>query len=271
MDADDLTICVLTHNGRQVLKRCLDALFLARPEGTRLTVIDNGSTDGAGSVGLEYGATVIYADNQHGFLTGLNAAFSTASTPWVCFLQNDVLVRPDTFLPFFRTVFKPDGVTQLHLQNEDGSVNHIGGQYVWPGVGLGNRRLCPDYRFLPVDLFATAAFVMSAHTYRVVGAFDTALAPAYYEDVDYSLRLEQHGIGRYVARDAIATHLSTYTFHQTHTKLQLSALCRRNRRAVVQKHFTGLNRMARLAGLRVLDTLTTDRFHGDTYCPSSIT
>ena len=267
MAPDDLTIVVLTHNGRDVLKRCLDALFLARPDGAQLTVIDNGSTDGAGSIGLEYGVTVIYADNQHGFITGLNAAFQTASTPWVCFLQNDVLVRPDTFDPFFSKDFPANGVTQLHLQNQDGSVNHVGGQYIWPGVGTGNRRLCPDYAFLPVDLFATAAFVMSTHTYQVVRAFDTALAPAYYEDVDYSLRLAQHGIPRYVARDAIATHLSTYTFHRTHTKPQLSALCRKNRRYVVEKHFTGMNRMVRLAGLSVLDTLTTDRWHGDTYRP----
>ena len=268
MDASDLTVCVLTHNGSAVLKRCLDALFFARPHQTRLTVIDNASTDDSPSVALDYGATVIYADNQHGFITGLNAAFQTASTPWVCFLQNDVLVRPDTFEPFFRDDFPVDGVTQLHLRNEDGTVNHVGGQYVWPGVGLGNRRLCPDARFLPVDLFATAAFVMSTHTYRVVGGFDTALAPAYYEDVDYSLRLARHGIGRYVARDAKATHLSTYTFHRTHTKPQLSALCRQNRRTVVRKHFTGVNRMARLAGLSVLDMVTTDRRHGDTYRPS---
>ena len=209
-----------------------------------------------------------YSDNRHGFITGLNDAFHATSRPWVCFLQNDVLVRPDTFDSFFSRDFPENGVTQLHLQNEDGSVNHVGGQYIWPGVGIGNRRLCPDYAFLPVDLFATAAFVMSQHTYRVVGAFDTDLAPAYYEDVDYSLRLAAHGIPRYVARDAVATHLSTYTFHQTHSKAQLSAICRANRRTVAEKHFTGVNRMARLAGLGVLDILTTDRLHGDTYRPS---
>lgn len=268
MDPHDLTVCVLTHNGKDVLKRSLEALFYAMRPGMPLVVIDNGSTDGCGSLAMQWGATVMYADNQHGFLTGLNVAFQTASTPWVCFLQNDVLVRPDTFDPFFSLDFPAHGVTQLHLQNVDGSVNHIGGQYLWPGIGLSNRRLRPDYAFLPIDLFATAAFVMSTRDFRIVGAFDTHLDPAYYEDVDYSIRLASHGIPRYVARDAIATHLSTYTFHRTHSTAQLSEICRRNRRWVVKKHFTGWNRRMRLAGLGILDTLTTDLHHGDTYRPS---
>lgn len=269
MAPDELTVCVLTHNGREVLGRCLEALFYAMRPGMALRVIDNASTDHSASLALKWGATVCYADNRHGFITGLNTAFQTASTPWVCFLQNDVLVRPTTFDWFVAPpLLPPEGVYQLHLQNPDGSVNHIGGQYLWPGVGLGNRRLCPESTYQPVDLFATAAFVMARSTFHRVGPFDTNLAPAYYEDVDYSLRLEAVGIPRYVVREAIATHLSTYTFHRTHTKAQLSALCRRNRRYVVEKHFRGVNRLTRLAGLRVLDTLTGDWRHGDTYRPS---
>ena len=269
MDAHDLSLVILNHNGGNLLWRCLHSLSQSHLTGVDIVVVDNASTDGSECTAEQWEVRLIRADNRYGFLTGLNTAFQATTRPWVGFLQNDVMVHDTTFVPFLYTPHPTDGILQLHLQNPDGSVNHIGGQYLWPGVGLGNRRLCPDAAFLPVDLFATAAFLMPRAIYERVGPFDIQFAPAYYEDVDYSLRCERLEIPRYVARDAIATHLSTYTFHRTHTKSQLSALCRKNRRYVVEKHFTGVNRMSRLAGLRVLDTITSDWHHGDTYRPST--
>ena len=243
-----LSVVVLNHNGKAVLSRCLAAARRSLPSGAELVVVDNGSTDGSGSAATTFGARLVRANNEHQFITGLNTAFTATDRKWVLFLQNDVLLRPETIanLSESASIFR---VNQPLLLNEDGTVNHAGVKYVWPGVGLGlgyGQSSNPLPHLIPV--FSTACFLMHRSVYDHVGPFDIHLAPAYYEDVDYSLRWGES----YLVPKAIATHLSTFTFHRTHSKAQLAAICQRNRRYVVRKHYRGIDQWMRLRGLDVV-------------------
>jgi len=50
MSVPPLAICVIVHNGQDVLGKCLDAASEAAPAGAELVVVDAGSTDGSDAI-----------------------------------------------------------------------------------------------------------------------------------------------------------------------------------------------------------------------------
>ena len=263
----DHTVVILNHNGEDILLSCLEVA--TNQDGAEVVVLDNASTDSSADVAKTFGVEVLHADNRHQFITGLNEAFRQTDTPWVLFLQNDVLLDAHCVerLMHMTEAYGTHTIYQPILFNTDESYNHCGGQYFWPGIGRGYPKPLNKQRCYQVPLFSTACFLMHRKAYEWIGPFDVALAPAYYEDVDYSLRAVRKRIRCMVVPCATATHLSTFTFTQLHSKRVLSEICQRNRKHVVRKHTRGLDRLTRLAGLTVLDTLATgiSHLHGDTY------
>ena len=82
--------------------------------------------------------------------------------------------------------------------------------------------------------------MMQKSTFDFVGKFDENLAPAYWEDVDYTIRAHRlgfktkKGVGR-------AIHYANWSFSKVYSKKQMSNWCRRNAFYIFRKHF--LNRV----------------------------
>src|SRR3990167_9478569 len=155
---DDLTIAVLSHNTEATLDRCLGALVM-RPDESHLVLLDNASTDSSVSIARTYGATIVHLDNKQQFLTGLNAALALGGQ-WLLFISNDVFLHPgclETLLLYAKIL--PPCILQPALYNVNGSPNHLGAHYRWPGVGITRRRHGSN-PIEPVQLFATSCFLI---------------------------------------------------------------------------------------------------------------
>ena len=249
-----LSIVILTYNRPELVP---DAVAAAQEQQVDdVVVLSNGGNDPHLSKRLN---VRVYerGTNQDQLIGGLNAAFQAAQYPWVLFQSDDVRLDPDCVSQLFKAVWKYDtqAVYQPVLYDPQGRVNHAGMAYVWPGLGLGYRRPVHPTAPYPVPCFTSGCFLMHRDTFNLVGLWDTQFAPAYYEDVDYSLRCHQAGIPTYVVPKAQATHLSTATFTSLYAQAKLSQFCQQHARRVVRKHYRGVDRALRLGGLLAVQAL----------------
>jgi glycosyltransferase involved in cell wall biosynthesis len=87
-------VLVSTFNSARDLDECLRAARAMLPV-RRLIVVDHRSTDGTREIAARWGAEVHDEDLGLGYSRTL--ALSLATTPWVLFLDSDVIVRSPTF------------------------------------------------------------------------------------------------------------------------------------------------------------------------------
>lgn len=205
------TVSILNYNGAGIIQRSVDSVLRQTRKPDEILVIDNNSTDDSWKIVEKDVTRVVHADNKFQFITGLNTAFGEAKGDVVTFMENDILLHNK----FLQTT-----------KDEDGDI------------------LCP--KFYGVDGkpykvewyagFLSACFTMQKSTFDFVGKFDEALAPAYWEDVDYSIRAKRMGFS---CRKNIgkAVHYANWSFSKVYSKKQMGSWCKRNAWYIARKHY----------------------------------
>ncbi len=85
----DVDVIVPVRNERDALPWLLERI----PQGVRVIVVDNGSTDGSGELAASLGATVV-RESVPGFGSACFAGLMAASRPIVCFIDGDGSIDP---------------------------------------------------------------------------------------------------------------------------------------------------------------------------------
>lgn len=94
----DLSVIIVSYNAREVLKRCLDAVFqLTTDLEFEVIVVDNGSTDGAIGVLKDYekkykNFKVVYSRENLGYARGNNEGMKIATGKYFLIINNDTLL-----------------------------------------------------------------------------------------------------------------------------------------------------------------------------------
>jgi N-acetylglucosaminyl-diphospho-decaprenol L-rhamnosyltransferase len=215
----DVDVVIPTWNGWAPLERCL-ATLARQTAPARVTVVDNGSTDGtAERVAERYPEIeVVRLDGNRGFAAAVNRGIAEGSAPVVALVNNDV----ECDAQFVERIAAP-------LQADEG-VGSVAALLLFPGretidsYGLELDRTLAAYpRFAGAPHPATALDERhlagpsgGAAAYRrraldEVGGFDEAIF-GYLEDAELALRLSAAGWRCAGARDAIGVHLGSATF-----------------------------------------------------------
>jgi tetratricopeptide (TPR) repeat protein len=87
-----LSVCLITKNEEQFLKRCLESV---RDLASQIVVVDTGSTDSTRSIAGHMGAEVSTFAWCDDFSAARNAALERATGDWVLILDADEELRPD--------------------------------------------------------------------------------------------------------------------------------------------------------------------------------
>jgi len=216
-----LLVVILNWNGKDVLRQAIESVKAQTLQPDKIIVVDNASTDGSDQIAKDMGVEVVYADNKHQFITGLNTAFSLEEG-LIFFMSNDMVL------------------SRACLQNM-----RFGGWKVisWPRtVDSNGIEFERDKKSI-----MTGCFMMDRRAFDVIGDFDINLTPAYYEDVDYSIRAKELGFYLSKEKDALVKHQASHSFSKVYNKKTIGKLCRRNLWYLIKKH--GL--------IRVIQTLCT--------------
>lgn len=215
------SIIILTHNGLDMTRDCVDSIFRHTPEPFELIFVDNASTDGT----VEYLKTVpqsrlICNDYNAGFAAGCNQGLLAAEGKYLLLLNNDTIVTKHWLGGL---------VERLEKQPELGAVGPV-------ATHVAPIQCVYDYNGNNVaDIDAYAAHRANTHhgqgfyshkligfcmlikreVLERVGGLDERFFPGNYEDDDLSLRIRIAGYALWVAQDVFIYHKGQGTFEHT--------------------------------------------------------
>ncbi|MEO8216893.1 MAG: glycosyltransferase family 2 protein [Acidobacteriota bacterium] len=199
---NDVDVIVLDLDGGQNLVDCLDSIAAQSERPRSVIIFDNGSHEpvdnriGAGRDGLPI--TILRHDRNVGFTGGINRAMAAVSAPYVGWVNNDVVLDEDWLRSLREALDQDDalGAVQPIIrgpEQTDGAGIVIGnGRYQQLGHGLPPAEIDCGRAW---GVSATAAMYRS-EALRLSAIAEFILHPAFfawYEDVELSARLHEHG------------------------------------------------------------------------------
>lgn len=214
-----VAIIILNWNGYEHSRNCLDSLAKLNYPNYQVLLVDNASQDHSGSRLKEEFPWIILLQNEQnlGFTGGNNVGIDYAlgeGFDYVLLLNNDTVVEPD-FLQHLVAKASNDAsigmVQPLILLMEDPKlIWSAGGTFQkWLGLSntLGDRKHVESFSFssAPLDWATGCCILLPSEVIREVGTLQTSFF-AYFEDVDWSLRIRKAGFQIQLAQDSIIYH-----------------------------------------------------------------
>ncbi len=216
---------VLNWNGGEETLRCLDSVAASQGVDVVMLLADNGSRDGSVEaaeqrfdelVVLRLGSNLGYAAGNN---RALRHAFDELDASWVCLLNSDVLIDPDTLESL---------LAGARSAEEQGAVGAVGPclvycdrpAVIWACGGevvprfnvtqlLGHGRTAPAPGEAPppsdVDYLPGACLLVRREACEAAGLLDESFF-CYLEDADWGLRVRAAGMRMVVVPASRARH-----------------------------------------------------------------
>jgi GT2 family glycosyltransferase len=215
----DVSVVIVTWNGRPHLDTCLQSVEAQRDVGVETIVVDNGSTDGtADYVRARYPwVKLVPLTANLGFAGGNNAGVREARGRFVAFLNNDTSADPLWLRALLSGMDEANGfalVTSRIVYMHDPDVIDSAGDGVlrWGGAFKRHHGEPASAAAVTQEVFGIcgAACLMPRAVFDDLGGFDEDFFVS-HEDVDLSYRARLRGYRcRYVA-DAVVRHVGSAT------------------------------------------------------------
>jgi len=218
----EVAIIILTWNGLDYTRACLDSLKAHTPlgEGVRVFVVDNGSTDGTVAYlrGLEW-ITLIENGRNLGFVRGNNVGIRAAAAQSdILLLNNDIEIRQDGWLAEIqRVAYSANnvGIVGCRLTFPDGRLLHAGAYMPldsWWGQQIGSLEKDVNQYALDRDVEAItgACMYIKRAVIEAIGALNEAFF-SYFEDTDYCLQATEAGFRTVCAGGVTLIHHENVT------------------------------------------------------------
>ncbi len=225
----DLSIIIVSYNGREHLRKCLQSLAEHGPSvWHEVIVVDNASQDGSPKmVKKEFSQTHLLPLRKNtGFAAGVNRGLKEATGEAIVLLNPDSEIEGDVFGPMLTYLREhPDiGILAPKLLDDDGSLQLSCRHFPNLAVALFNRyslltRLFPRNRFsarylltdwdhsaiAEVDWVAGACLMARQSLFEEIGPLDEGYF-MYIEDVDLCQRVHRAGYKVVYFPEVAVTH-----------------------------------------------------------------
>ena len=222
----EIDAILVNWNGRGQIETAIDSVLGA--DGVRVTVADNGSTDGSvEELRSRYGDAIDIIENGEnlGFGAGANRAIAKTSAPFIFLLNPDAVAHPGCTeaLAAFMHAHPDAAVAGPKIFERDGSIAQSCGEFdTWTGAFLrssawgdlplfrpfANGASLRDWDYQSerrVDLVIGAAMLIRRSALERTGAFDERFF-MYHEEIDLQKRLHDAGFEIWFVPQAQATH-----------------------------------------------------------------
>jgi GT2 family glycosyltransferase len=224
----DITIAIVSYNTRELTLHAAEAArAAARGLDAAVLVADNGSTDGtpeAVRAAFPDAEVLVHADNP-GYGAALNRAFARLPGAYMCALNADVLLAPES-LRILRAYLADHPECALagpSLTGRDGEPQPSCKRF--PTVGFAVAELFALHALAPrnpwnrrfyyrdedlhrparVETVSGAAMLIRGDAFRKIGGFDEGFR-MYYEETDLCRRLRDAGFAVAFCPEARAVH-----------------------------------------------------------------
>lgn len=213
LERPDLSVIVVTHNGREMALRTLrSALAAAGPLAIEWLVVDAGSADGTpDAIERELAQVQVLRRENRGFAASNNVALTRAKGRYVLLLNPDVEIRSGTLSGLVAAMDeRPElGMASVVQRGDDGELQPSIRRFPSPLRSLGESLFAahwPAMRTLqeletrpgryrrehPVDWLVGAFLIARREAVRVVGPLDERFF-LYSEETDWCYRFWRAG------------------------------------------------------------------------------
>jgi hypothetical protein len=208
-----LSVVIPVLNGGRDFEHCLRRLRDSVQANYELIVVDDGSTDGSGTLAESFGAVVVRNATPQGPASARNVGARTASAPLIFFLDADVAVHPETLSRAVARLDADPGLSALFGSYDDRpSAPGLVSQF----RNLLHHHVHQEGNFVaearPARTFWTGCGAIRRQVFLDFGGFDRELyrRPA-IEDIELGYRLTRAGHRISLVRDIQATHMKRWT------------------------------------------------------------
>jgi GT2 family glycosyltransferase len=199
-----------------------------------LILIDNGSTDDTTRITLYVRGAVVLRNQQNlGFVLGCNQAFAQVRAPAVLLLNNDIELGYGAIANALGRLASDPMIASVggKIVRSHGRLQEAGSIIWQDGTTTGYLRdepaLLPEANFVrDVDYCSGVFLLCRTNIVRDLGGFDADYAPAYYEEVDLSVRFLRAGYRNVYDPCVIVYHLE---FGSARNAQDSRAMMRQNR------------------------------------------
>lgn len=237
----EFSIIIPVFNRFDLLLSCLISLESQVDKNFEVILVDNNSSDVNKDIFYEkINCQKIFNKNNLHYLRACNQGAKIARGKHLIFANSDISLGPDVLsrtAAFTRN--SPNyGVLGARLVNFDGFIQEVGAVIFKDGstrgVGRGFQAL-PVWLSYPrnVDYVSGCYLVTPKALFKSLGGFDEALNPAYYEDVDYCVRVTKAGYSVSVDPRIVVSH---HEYASQKSTGEGSDLQKINRSKFVAKH-----------------------------------
>ncbi len=208
-------LVLLTWNRRDLLKGCVERILRSTHLPSRLIIVDNGSTDPEALAYLREVSGTPWVDvavarlaHNHCIAEAFNAGLARSRAPWVCLLTNDSLVTDGWLAELLDVATRHPSI---------GLLNPMSNEFdLWPHHGESIEAVaqrCLAHRGEWIEHSRTSAFctLMPRQVVEGVGLLDEGYQPGYFEDADYSVRVQRAGFMCAIASGTYVYHVGSAT------------------------------------------------------------
>jgi GT2 family glycosyltransferase len=215
--SDPLSIVVPVHNRAALTKRCLDSVLSGLPDGCRIVVVDDASSDSTPHLLVGYGDAieVVQMPRNSGYASACNRGAEVAGGEMLVFLNNDTEPQLGWLEALVRHMEKNPAAAAIgaKLLYPNGSVQHAGvviGQDGYPhNLYAGfpaehpavNRSRC-------LQAVTGACMLVCRGAFEAANGFDGGFHNS-MEDVDLCLRIGEAGGEVHYCHEAVVTHMES--------------------------------------------------------------
>ena len=241
-----VSVLLVLFNRAELTFRCLRALSSCSLP-LEVVIVDNASTDLTPALLARVdGVTAIRNRSNAGFGAGINAVAAHARGTYLLLLNNDAEILPGSLEAMVQCAESQRdlGAVGGKLILPDGRLQEAGA-IVWKdgsclGYGRDAAPAAAEYAFERDVDFCSGALLLTPRTlFNAVEGLDRAYDPAYYEDVDYCVKLWERGYRVMYQPRAVAIH---FEFASSGSLQRAGGLQTERRRLFAAKHATWLQR-----------------------------
>ncbi len=237
----DLSIILVTFNQADLTYNCLKSLRFSRDVKFELILIDNASEDRSKELFARLrGVKVVENSANLHFIAAANQGAALASADLILFLNNDTAIEPAALKNACKVMVQNPKLGALggKLLRPDGRLQEAGCYILRDGstfgFGISDDPADPRYAEARLVDYCSGAFLLTRlNLFRRLGGFDQALAPAYFEDVDYCIGLQKLGFDVRYEPSVAVLHAEKSS---SGSVAVAEALTRKNRRVIRKKH-----------------------------------
>ncbi len=244
-----ISIILVFYQQAHLSLLCLQSILEFADVSYELIIIDNNSNDDTGKLLDKINNAVIVRNTENlGFVKAVNQAGEVASGEFLLLLNNDALLEQNTLSNALAAIDGNEsvGAVGAKIKLLDGSTQEAA-SIIWNdgaclGYGRGQQPQSFEFMFQrDVDYCSGAFLLFRRSSFIALNGFDEDFAPAYYEESDFCIRLQNEGLRIVYVPTAEITH---YEFASSGgiegaTKLQAEhreILCRKHEKFLRNKY-----------------------------------